>query len=335
MVKGFTEDGNILCADGTVLGLPEPEPTIGQDCPNHLVPGADFTNCDFVAAGISDFSNLDLSNANFSGATIANGSFEGANLTGTNFSGARVSGSFEGANLNGWTVQGASFSNLNHAGGNFAGTHWSGAEFIACNWSNADLTAADFSGTFLSDCTFEGAGMRMVKMNQVVFDQVSLNDAGVNQAELTGAMFVHSTFLNTDFSESQLVSAYFVTPLFSEGDNPVSFRGASLVGVVINSPGGPGLMNIDWTGADMTQIKIRDAQLYGSDFTDAVLLNGLFCNTFPLGSVNGTVFSNTTCPNGVNSDDNGGDCVGARLINEANLCNNFPGVPTGLAPLAP
>lgn len=62
----------------------------------------------------------------------------------------------------------------------------------------------------------------------------------------------------------------------------------------------------DFSGAQMNDAIIDRADFRGADFTDADLSNAFFRDT----DLTGAVWSNTTCPDGTNSDDNGGTCDG-------------------------
>jgi uncharacterized protein YjbI with pentapeptide repeats len=69
--------------------------------------------------------------------------------------------------------------------------------------------------------------------------------------------------------------------------------------------------NANFTGANFTSASIKNNQFINSDFT-----NANFTNTNLTGSTNdsstftGAIWSNTTCPDGTNSDNDGNTCIG-------------------------
>jgi uncharacterized protein YjbI with pentapeptide repeats len=59
--------------------------------------------------------------------------------------------------------------------------------------------------------------------------------------------------------------------------------------------------------ASFVDADLRGAQLAGVDFTNANLTGADWRRATGLDSA---IFSNTTCPDGTNSDANGGTCIG-------------------------
>jgi hypothetical protein len=85
-------------------------------------------------------------------------------------------------------------------------------------------------------------------------------------------------------------------------DGPANLAGAFLNPA--NSTPGPWLTNADLSGANLTNASLEGADLEGADLTGADLTNAF------LGSV---TWSNTTCPDGTNTDTNGdGNCDNRR-----------------------
>ena len=65
------------------------------------------------------------------------------------------------------------------------------------------------------------------------------------------------------------------------------------------------LFAVDLTGADLA-----GANLLNTNFTNANLTNANLANTTSMNQVNGVTWSNTTCPDGTNSDAHGATSAG-------------------------
>ena len=90
--------------------------------------------------------------------------------------------------------------------------------------------------------------------------------------------------------------------------------GASLVGARFNTSNLEGAVLI---GADLTGATVTGSNLKGADLTGANLTAATFSNVNMKGAIGlntatltGTVWVQTTCPNGVNSGPAGGSCEG-------------------------
>ncbi|MEM7139568.1 MAG: pentapeptide repeat-containing protein [Actinomycetota bacterium] len=123
--------------------------------------------------------------------------------------------------------------------------------------------------------------------------------------DLSGTELNFTRFYGTDFTGANLDG---LESMISEFDG-VSFESASLRGANLN---GSALGNLyaagaDFTGALIRSTSLRDSDFSGVDFTDADLLGagGATSSDFT-----GAVWNNTVCPSGVNSDANGGTCIG-------------------------
>ncbi|MCK9361083.1 pentapeptide repeat-containing protein [Patescibacteria group bacterium] len=107
--------------------------------------------------------------------------------------------------------------------------------------------------------------------------------------DLTNA-YLHSVeFFNTDFSSSTLVNAYLAGSSFGGSD----FSNANFTNAKLN---GTGLQNIDMTGATFVNADLSNADLTGS--------TGLTTS-----SISGTVWDDSRCPDGSDSDVNGDTCL--------------------------
>jgi uncharacterized protein YjbI with pentapeptide repeats len=156
----------------------------------------------------------------------------------------------------------------------------------------------------LSGCIFEGDDCgppaNLVPNAQLQScDLASFIDNELQGANLVGANLNNANAAGLSFAFADLTNADLRNTNISGGDL-----------------GFAKLINADLTGAELTGASIGLADFTNADFsrTDLVGADFFGCNlTGAVGSPNGADladFSNTTCPNGVNSDDAGDTCVG-------------------------
>jgi hypothetical protein len=103
-------------------------------------------------------------------------------------------------------------------------------------------------------------------------------------ADLAGASLSNSNFMGATFTNANLTGADLSNGNFKNA----SFRGANLINA--------NLSGSNFTSADFTGAKLTGANLSGAQFAGTTLT--------------GVVWSNTTCPDGTNSNTDGGTCVG-------------------------
>ena len=108
----------------------------------------------------------------------------------------------------------------------------------------------------------------------LVGTEVATDEADFQGRSLQGLDFRFVELQNARFQKSRL--------------NQVNFRGVDLSGA-------------DFSGATLTDVELSSANLTGVNFK-GVKLDGV--------QVKGAVWSETTCPTGISSDDNGGTCLG-------------------------
>jgi uncharacterized protein YjbI with pentapeptide repeats len=102
-------------------------------------------------------------------------------------------------------------------------------------------------------------------------------------------------------------------------------KGTSFAGAVIHSvqfPGQVSLEGTDFSGAHIESVGFANSKLRGATFVDAELQLVRFegadltdANLAGMTTDNqtyftGVIWKNTTCPDGTNSDNNGGTCLG-------------------------
>lgn len=131
-----------------------------------------------------------------------------------------------------------------------------------------DLAGVDFSGLDLTGVDFWGSRLVNANFSGAILSGALFGGDTGAQLDLTGANFFGATMIGTNLS-----GMYLYTVGFDDANlTNASFQGASLI---FDS-----FVNTNLTGADL----INDAEII-----------------YP-------IWSNTTCPDGSNSDDQGGSC---------------------------
>ncbi|CAN5646607.1 hypothetical protein BH23CHL2_BH23CHL2_03700 [soil metagenome] len=138
----------------------------------------------------------------------------------------------------------------------------------------------DFSGQTLLQETFVGQNLRCAD-----FSNSDLGQPNFSEADLTRALFDDADLGQPIFRNAALTDA--------------SFRGADVAQAEFE---GTILVGVDFSGAFFTQPEFVNADLTGANMADGTFVNA--------------TFSNTTCPDGTNSDESGGTCLGGIGIPE-------------------
>ena len=273
-------------------------------------PGVDYYHCDLAGANFSgadlsgaDFQGADVTGANLQDATLTDTILTGATFTGSDFTGADLASSYGGradftdatftdADLNGDTFTKAIFSGATFSGATLSGTSLLDADLAGAQLSGADLAgvSGQVTGTPASlpvGWTFfngyligAGADLRRADLSGDNMPGINLSGAIVTEVnftgdDLTGAIFTGAAVLDTGFEDANLTDADL------SGDN---LDGSNL------------------TGADLS----------GTDFVDANLENATLLGTTgdATTDVTGVTWLDTTCPDGTNSNYDGGTCLG-------------------------
>lgn len=178
----------------------------------------------------------------------------------------------------------ASWSDLSRVNGgcdpdlprtNLAGARIPRAILADAKLCDAILTDADLHGS-----VFTGAAL----------EDASLNRANLSWADLSGANAGFAPFIDANLSNAIWRNGFATGARFDGADlHRIDFRGTDL-------------RSTRFLGSDL-----RYARLNGVDFSGADLTDTNWRNSTGLASA---IFSNTTCPDGTNSDANGGTCIG-------------------------
>lgn len=216
-------------------------------------------------------------------------SFTGMELQGEDFSGARLwcsqfdQGQFSEASFMGSELSGANFSASNLSGTDFRGSTL-GTRLMCggTSFDHSDLTGADFSDTIVkgrgsfTESTLEGAnfsGMTQFPKGTPAEDRMDILHTNLRNINLSDATLYSAILLGSDLSGATITNA-FIDKLCLSTDESLSWEATNLSNVnLLGSRGVPGdCARIGWAEAG----------------------DGL-------GNV---IWSNTTCPDGTNSDDN-------------------------------
>jgi uncharacterized protein YjbI with pentapeptide repeats len=170
--------------------------------------------------------------------------------------------------------------NLSHANwGDLSSRNMQGADFISTNMQEIYAPNMNFVASYWNNVIARGADFSNSDLSGGTrFENTDLTDANFSGSNLFGAVIdgtnsaINANFTNATLSRSQL-------------DN-LNLSGANLTGA--------SLAQADLWGANLTGANLTNANLQGADLTGANLTD--------------VIWSNTTCPDGTLSDNNGGFC---------------------------
>jgi uncharacterized protein YjbI with pentapeptide repeats len=295
-------------------------PGTTQNC-SYVGVYANLQGCNFAYESLpSD----NLTDANLTGANLTDVNLSGENLTGAQLAGANLqdisSGGIIGTPASlptGWAVGGGY---LFGPGVGFAWGDLSGVTFPA-----ADLAGANFQGTNLTGSTLSAA----TSFASADFEYADLADADIQGAQLAGADLADVGSGGVTGTPASLPTGWGVAGGYLVGPEADLSWGTDLQGVTfpvadltdanlqgadvsgaelssVTSLEGAGLQYTNLSGSDLTGVDLTNADLTGADLTGANLTGADFTGA----TVTNVTWSNTTCPDGSNSDTDGGTCVG-------------------------
>jgi uncharacterized protein YjbI with pentapeptide repeats len=187
---------------------------------------------------------------------------------------------FAGKDLSGSYLNSAIFSSINFSNTNFSGAILNLAGFTSVNLNNANFTGARMhqasigGNTSASGTNFTDvdftAGTLQVSGNGTILSGANLANTGLNGAILTNSVAIGANFTSVDIRNANLT-------------------GSNLSG--ITAP------QASFQSANLTNVNFTNANLSGAYFLESANLTGV-------------TWSNTTCPDGTNSNNNSGTCQG-------------------------
>jgi uncharacterized protein YjbI with pentapeptide repeats len=285
-----------MLQNGTITGTPASLPAGGVLVNGYIlgpgiyltgVSGSALTGVDFTGTGLS-LAHAVVQGDNFSGDTFPTGTdFDGANIVGDDLHDA----SLVGADLSGISTSALDYADL--SGADLAGADLSGINLLQDNVEGTDLAGTDLSGASLPGLIQDGTV------------------AGTPTGLATGTLLIDGWFVGpyqylqsvpgtilagTDFSatglelnNSQVQSDDLNGDTFAPGTD---FSSGSVAGSTFQ---GDSLVDADFSGSNASDADFTGADLDGANFTGA--------------NTSSDTWSNTTCPDGTNSDDDGGSCA--------------------------
>lgn len=232
------------------------------------------------ALGFTDFSGIELAEANLSGVKLSGVDLSNANLSVVNFSGANLTkANFSYAQLNVARLSGAHLegANLTKASLNVANlirANLSNALLIKASLIRSELIRADFSGANLLEANLTSADLREATLRHAVLRGANLNQACLRDASLVAANLEQATLNSTDLVRGDLSGANFreaelrQVKLFRANLSGANLSNANLRWADLRGA------NLSW--ADLSDAKLSGANLAGADLSNANLTNTSF-----------------------------------------------------------
>lgn len=186
-----------------------------------------------------------------------------------------------------------------------------GLDLHGINFARSNLTGT-YAGCHPDEPRTNLAGAsiyRAILVDALLCDAI-LTDADLHGSDLSGASLEDATVRDANLSRATLNGATAgFAPFDGANLSNATWRDGAAIGARFN---GADLHRIDLRGtnlraADLVGTDLRYAQLDGVDFTSADLTGANWKKATGLDSA---IFSDTTCPDGSNSDANGGTCPG-------------------------
>ena len=235
------------------------------------------------AKGFTDFSGIELTEANLSGVKLSGADLSNANLSVANLSGANLTrANFSYAQLNvarlsGAYLEGANFTKASLNVANLIRANLSNvklikaslirAELIRADLSCANLFKANLSGADLREATLRHAVLRSANLNHACFKGASLIGANLEQAILNNTNLVRADLSGATLREAELRQVnLFRANLSGANLGDANLRWADLRGA-----------NLSW--ADLSGAKLSGANLAGADLSNANLTNTSLVHT--------------------------------------------------------
>ncbi len=218
--------------------------------------------------------------------------------------------------------------------------------FVAYQLTNASLVFTDCDPTiYHPNAVFDGQDLSGKNLAGCNLNGASLNDTNLSGANLDGANLTEAFFVNTNFTNARVAGADFsnstalnsATNFLSTVSQGSGWTNTNLSSTNLDLSNAPlSTLSVGMTGAnlsgvnldlatlanlDLTAVNFSEANLSSANLTSANITNVDFTNANLSGaSLSGATgqpavtipatYSTTTCPTGINSDDNAGNCEG-------------------------
>lgn len=193
----------------------------------------------------------------------------------------------------GCNLTGANLENTNQAGVNFSGSNLTGANLSGANFSGANLSGDNLSGANLSGANFSNANLSGDNLSGANLQKANLSGANLSGDNLQGVTSTGANFSGANLQGDNLSKSVFT------GDN---FQGATMQGSNLS---GSSLSGANFQGVNLQGSNLSGANLSGANMTGASLSGANVSGA----TLTGIIWSNTTCPDGTNSNKDGGTCA--------------------------
>ncbi|MBW4556428.1 MAG: pentapeptide repeat-containing protein [Trichormus sp. ATA11-4-KO1] len=257
------------------------------------------------AAGVIDFSGVDLCEANLSGVKLSGVNLSSADLSVVNLSGANLSAAnlsyvklnvarLSGVNLDSAILNDSSLNVANLIRADLSRAQLRGASLVRAELIRADLSRADLfeanlncadlreatlrqanlrhanlSEASLKACSLAGANLEMANLNATDLSRSDLSGANVRDAELKQASLSHANLSGADLSGANLRWADLSGANLRWTDlSGAKLSGANLIGADLSNAN---LTNASLVHANLTQAILIKAEWSGADLTGAIL----------------------------------------------------------------
>ena len=257
---------------------------------------SNFTNVLFVDTSIrlsnaidSNFTNVDFSRADCTGTNFRDGTLTGSSGSGITMADAVLTNvtaedvdwggvNLTNANLSDARMQRANFADADGRLGTFDRLDATGGDIRGANFTDASMQNFVFFGGFATEADFT-----RVRLNGANLGETNLSSSVLRNADLSSSSASLANFRDCDLFAALLIDANLAGAVFTDADaSQANFTRANLSGA-------------NMTNLDLTNANLRSAR------TDGAVLTGI-------------TWSNTTCPDGTNSDFNGGTCEGNLFV---------------------
>ena len=183
---------------------------------------------------------------------------------------------------------------------------------LGADLSNTDLTGANLSGASLQYVNLTGANLTGANLTNAYLTGANLTGVTLTNATLTGADLTASTSSGIIGTPTALPTGWSLVNGELIGPGAIltgqDFSGLDLTGVDL---AGANVQSVNFTGTDLSGADLIGASAQYATFTNADLTGANLTGAYFTGAdLTGVTWSNTTCPDGSNSDSNGNTCIG-------------------------
>lgn len=234
------------------------------------------------AAGVRDFSGVDLAEANLNGAKLNEVILNHANLNVVNLSGAMLNSAhlqyvklnvarLSGAHLNNADLKGASLNVANLIRADLSRANLRKSSLIRAELIRADLSRADLYRSVLRNADLREASLRQANLREANLSLVCLKGGFA-----TGANLEHANLANADLTKTDLSGANFRHAELRQAIlTRANLSGANLSGANLRwaDLSGANLRWADLSGAKLSGANLTEANLSNANLTDASLVH--------------------------------------------------------------